>query len=70
MRVFGLTLLALAGIVTTTVSVSAGCSVRARYCDYPTWAANAFEGRVGSHYVNNPSIQTQQPAYQNRRVRR
>ena len=33
------------------------CSIRGTYCGYPSWAANAFEGRYG--FKNDPRILTE-----------
>ncbi len=30
-----------------TIPTAEACSARGRYCSYPTWAANAFEGPTG-----------------------
>ena len=44
------TIMLIAGAV-TVVAASApaaeACSLRGRFCGYPYWAANAFEGRFG-----------------------
>lgn len=32
------------------------CSIRGNHCGYPSWAANAFEGRFG--FRGNPAILT------------
>lgn len=41
--------LAVVGTALTLSTLSAeACSARGRYCSYPTWAANAFEGASGS----------------------
>ncbi len=45
-RIFVLMLVAL-GFAAAALPADAGCSVRGRYCSYPTWAANAFERRAG-----------------------
>lgn len=29
-----------------TPAAGAACSARGRYCDYPVWAANAFDGKT------------------------
>ena len=40
--------LAVVGTALTLSTLSAeACSARGRYCSYPTWAANAFEGPSG-----------------------
>lgn len=50
--IFGLAIAATASMATPS---EAGCSVRGRYCDYPTWAANSFEGRAGRVWANDRS---------------
>ena len=47
----------LAGLAALPTSASA-CSIRGRFCSYPSWAANAFEGRQG--FKGNPAILTDQ----------
>ena len=56
-------LLALALTLTVTLVAFAAsapeaqaCSIRGQYCGYPSWAANAFEGRKG--YKGNPASLT------------
>jgi hypothetical protein len=36
---------------------SAGCAVNGDWCDYPNWAANAFDSRDGT-VVDEPSTPT------------
>lgn len=48
--ILGLAALAFGATVTPS---DAGCSVRGRYCDYPTWAANSFEGRAAHVWAND-----------------
>ena len=38
--------LALGGFLALTPRAEA-CSIRGTFCNYPSWAANAFEGRFG-----------------------
>ncbi|MGD9803622.1 MAG: hypothetical protein AB7E81_18025 [Hyphomicrobiaceae bacterium] len=47
MRSFLALLVAAGGFAAFTTDAQA-CSVRGTYCDYPNWAANAFEGPYGS----------------------
>ena len=66
---------AFAGLVAASLPASAGCSVRGRYCDYPTWAANAFEGRAArvtdDHYVaDSVYVAPPRPRAKPRRYRR
>ena len=51
MRTVTLLLAIAAGIAAFGEEASA-CSIRGGYCGYPSWAANAFEGRFG--YKGNP----------------
>lgn len=45
----------LAGVLSSGTSAQA-CSIRGKFCGYPSWAANAFEGRFG--FRGNPAILT------------
>ena len=51
-----LILLALAGGLSATAPQAQACSIRGQHCGYPSWAANAFEGRFG--FQGNPAILT------------
>lgn len=42
-----LTTAAVAGFIATAAQAYDDCSVRGRYCGYPAWAQNAFEGPTG-----------------------
>lgn len=45
----------LAGVLSSGTPAQA-CSIRGNHCGYPSWAANAFEGRFG--FRGNPAILT------------
>lgn len=54
------------GLVVLTGPASA-CSIRGTYCGYPSWAANAFEGRYG--FKGDPRILTEYyPGFNNRKA--
>lgn len=57
MRNAAIILAALGGLAAFSGNASA-CSIRGQYCGYPSWAANAFEGRFG--FKGNPAILTDQ----------
>lgn len=43
------------------------CSIRGNFCGYPSWAANAFEGRFG--YKGDPRLLTDYyPDFSNRKA--
>jgi hypothetical protein len=50
-------LLAIAGGLVAFAHPADACSIRGNYCGYPSWAANAFEGRFG--FKGNPRILTE-----------
>lgn len=50
--------LATAGSLAAITANAEACSIRGGYCGYPSWAANAFEGRFG--FRGNPAILTYQ----------
>jgi hypothetical protein len=39
-----------------TATPADACSIRGRWCDYPAWAANAFEGRGGRVNLNSGPV--------------
>lgn len=51
-----LLILAVAASVTTVTANAEACSIRGRFCGYPSWAANAFEGPQG--FKGNTAILT------------
>jgi len=70
MRIFIAASLVAAGLVASSTAADA-CSIRGRYCGYPLWAANAFEGPFGSVNPNSgPIIQeVQRPSASTKRNR-
>lgn len=52
-----------AAALTASVSQADACSIRGKYCGYPLWAANAFEGPSGSVNPNSGPILPQVPTY-------
>ena len=51
MRVFMLIAGAAIGLGSLSVDAQANCNARGQFCDYPTWAANAFTDPPGRKYV-------------------
>jgi hypothetical protein len=49
-------LLAFVGGLAAFALPASACSIRGQFCGYPSWAANAFEGRYG--FKGNPRILT------------
>jgi hypothetical protein len=52
----GIVLLAIIGGLGVFSRPADACSIRGTYCGYPSWAANAFEGRFG--FKGDPRILT------------
>ena len=48
MRAIAIVLAIVGGVGAASMAGRAeACSIRGNYCGYPSWAANAFEGRFG-----------------------
>ena len=51
MRVFMLIAGSAIGLGGLSIEAQANCNARGEWCNYPTWAANAFSGPTGRKYL-------------------